>query len=873
MSVSLLVQIDWDNNGNFTTVGDDITEHVIDVSCSGGIDDPMARVANVGQLTVTLDNQTRAFSPLYASSPFYGKLLPNLPIRVQVTDGVTTWTIFTGKTRKFVPEPGQYSTRRATLEAVDLLGFLQDYEINLPLQENQTTDTLLKKITANTFRTGLASGSFTFSALPANNDTVTVNGTLYTFKSALSSPVVANEVLIAATITATIDNLVAAINGELGAGITYSTGTTRPTDCTAKPNATYYRAVNSDRPVRYYRLGEPSGTTAVDSGTNGTAGNGTYVDTPTLGAAGALTNDPNTAVTFNGSSEYVSLPTLDMSGRSFTIEAWINPVDNNVDYQAVLSVFDGTKDGTLFYRGNIDGSAYYKINFYFDALSQLQSANGSITAGTWNHVAVTYNLATDTATLYINGTARDTSNIGPYAGNTTPVIQIAMRDSIYNPYTGSIDEVALYLDALTAIQIAAHYAARAVSTGLTIEANARGAWGNAITLAESSTAITVSAATLTGGTDYSAIVFDTGVATIAVAGDKWSNVSALSAISSVINSEQGLYWSTRAGVLTFKKRNWELIQNAAVVDLTLSSEHNGLDMALDMAHIFNYVSVSFTPTAELSVGVVASAKSPVTVPGLSGTVKRSITADFGDGRMTTVTSKDPYVVTLDYIDPGTGKFSGAKDLVLPLAATTDFTATDGNGTDYTNGDPATGIQCLNFMAGAKSGGVEVSVSNTALGSLTLSKLQVRGVAIVSYDPQKATVDDAVSIAAYGRRTYTVDIPMGGTQDFAQVLAGYLLNRYSAPTFRAYSLTFYGETAIGAVNLFSLEIGDTITLTDYQGAITAQKYMITGYSYSLRGGSPSVTSITFNIRRLDDVNYFILDDAVFGVLDGSNYLTL
>jgi hypothetical protein len=60
----------------------------------------------------------------------------------------------------------------------------------------------------------------------ANNNTVTIGGQLYTFKTALSTgPTVPNEVLVGASDSDSLDNLIAAINGAAGSGTTYSTGT------------------------------------------------------------------------------------------------------------------------------------------------------------------------------------------------------------------------------------------------------------------------------------------------------------------------------------------------------------------------------------------------------------------------------------------------------------------------------------------------------------------------------------------------------------------------------------------------------------------------------------------------------------------------
>jgi hypothetical protein len=66
---------------------------------------------------------------------------------------------------------------------------------------------------------------------PADNDTVTIGSTTYTFRTTLTGA--ANEVLIGASAAAALTDLKAAINATAGAGTTYGTGTTANADATA----------------------------------------------------------------------------------------------------------------------------------------------------------------------------------------------------------------------------------------------------------------------------------------------------------------------------------------------------------------------------------------------------------------------------------------------------------------------------------------------------------------------------------------------------------------------------------------------------------------------------------------------------------------
>lgn len=72
---------------------------------------------------------------------------------------------------------------------------------------------------------------------PANNDTVTIDGQVYTFKTALSSgPTVPYEVLIGGSAAIALDNLKAAINDTGVEGTNYSVGTAPHPTVTATTN-------------------------------------------------------------------------------------------------------------------------------------------------------------------------------------------------------------------------------------------------------------------------------------------------------------------------------------------------------------------------------------------------------------------------------------------------------------------------------------------------------------------------------------------------------------------------------------------------------------------------------------------------------------
>lgn len=93
--------------------------------------------------------------------------------------------------------------------------------------------------------------------------------------------------------------------------------------------------VIESNPVGFWRLGEASGATATDSMS---ANNGTYVNTPTYGVAG-VDDAGNTAITFNGTDEYMSVgnpAALQLS--TGTLEAWVKTkTANTATYKAIAA--------------------------------------------------------------------------------------------------------------------------------------------------------------------------------------------------------------------------------------------------------------------------------------------------------------------------------------------------------------------------------------------------------------------------------------------------------------------------------------------------------------------------------------------------------
>jgi hypothetical protein len=213
-------------------------------------------------------------------------------------------------------------------------------------------------------------------------------------------------------------------------------------------------AILADKPARYYRLGENSGSIAYDLSGNGQ--NGTYTGGYTLGTTGAFTADADTAVTLDGSSGYISASDSGLpSGTSgASISAWVKPTalpasgvwmiladygtaSNNQSYHIALYNNSGTQQVCAgLYGGDVCFSTTLPTN-------------------SWTHITGSF-LGWWT-NLYINGSPKagnfTTSNI------TLSTINIGKQPNAGGPsyFNGSIDEVAIFPYALNSAQVLNQY--------------------------------------------------------------------------------------------------------------------------------------------------------------------------------------------------------------------------------------------------------------------------------------------------------------------------------------------------------------------------------------------------------------------------------
>ena len=228
--------------------------------------------------------------------------------------------------------------------------------------------------------------------------------------------------------------------------------------------ADYSSTVMGLNPIAYYRLNETTpvpADTAANLGTAGVSGTALYINTPLHQQPGALLGSADTAVTLNGTSQRVATPfssSINPTGP-FTAEVWVKPdaPGSSGTPPCPMSYFStpSARYGWLIYEWDT-GWRLRMYNGVNTAAAVEITGGGAPNVGEWYHLVVAYDGTN--ASFYVNGTLVGQQSAALYVPNNGGPFSIGARADGAFWFAGSVDEAALYTNALSATDIQAHYA-------------------------------------------------------------------------------------------------------------------------------------------------------------------------------------------------------------------------------------------------------------------------------------------------------------------------------------------------------------------------------------------------------------------------------
>jgi hypothetical protein len=235
------------------------------------------------------------------------------------------------------------------------------------------------------------------------------------------------------------------------------------------PTVSYQQAVLSNNPSFLWPLND-TGSTAADASPNGF--NGTYESGTTQGVAGPFPG--TTATSFNGQNGLVSSNNSVPGPNAFTIEGWFKTSTNTggklIGFGNAQTGMSGNYDRHIYMMN--DGQLVFGV--YNSGVQTIETPN-VYNDGQWHYVVATLD-PTAGMSLYVDGQLIGTNsnttpqsytgywrvggdnlnawNLDPWGSNSQGTTE---PNSYY--FNGTMADVAVYPVALSAAQVAAHYAA------------------------------------------------------------------------------------------------------------------------------------------------------------------------------------------------------------------------------------------------------------------------------------------------------------------------------------------------------------------------------------------------------------------------------
>jgi hypothetical protein len=223
------------------------------------------------------------------------------------------------------------------------------------------------------------------------------------------------------------------------------------------PESVWALEVAADAPEAWYRLGESSGTVAVDSSGNGH--DGAYLGGATFNSrSGLVANSRDSAIEFSGTTAGVSIPAAAVPALPLTVEFLISS-DGPTATNWVIARTD-----------SVAGNAYAQIQFRTTGgiLAEIATGTGTgqhfwestvaVNDGATHHVVVRFNGAS--TKIYVDSVDVTGADTG-FGAHPAAVPGPWTLFPVGVPDDGSaiVDELVFYPGVLDAVRIAAHYSA------------------------------------------------------------------------------------------------------------------------------------------------------------------------------------------------------------------------------------------------------------------------------------------------------------------------------------------------------------------------------------------------------------------------------
>ena len=160
---------------------------------------------------------------------------------------------------------------------------------------------------------------------------------------------------------------------------------------------------------------------------------------------------------FNGTNSLITTPLTSISVSSKTVMAWVKT--STTTYQVICAQWAPPASWNLGINNDSLNSGILEFSTFNGTTSIFSKSSApSLATGNWTHVAATYDSSNYAISFYVNGVLSGTAT-GNQSQSSTVGVGIGRENqtTIYGPYSGYLDEVAIFSRVLSASEISQYY--------------------------------------------------------------------------------------------------------------------------------------------------------------------------------------------------------------------------------------------------------------------------------------------------------------------------------------------------------------------------------------------------------------------------------
>lgn len=173
-------------------------------------------------------------------------------------------------------------------------------------------------------------------------------------------------------------------------------------------------------------------------------------------------------------------------------------------------------------------------------------------------------------------------------------------------------------------------------------------------------------------------------------------------------------------------------------------------------------------------------------------------------------------------------------------------------------EPTDRTDDFTIVVTAGGNSAEFVITNNGTDGAYLTKLQIRGRKITTYEPVVVVSEDSASISDFGERPESFDMPYQGDSTLAKAAADYILSLYKRPVSYVETVSVLANRNTSLMSAaITVDVSSLISIAEPVTGIS-RKYFVNGVDLNI--GSRGLIVATWILAPADETSFWVLGES-------------